>query len=274
MVNRFRWSVCLCVCIAILVGAAAWAQKSSSQSSGSEGTVVAVYSTTGGALRPDSSVRVTADHRKLYDAVESYVYAALPPDAGGLVTRLELFVTPDTAEDPSDGTASTNEDGATWTLSVDYGEGEHAVVEHDASEQAVFDETIAHEIAHVLSLNDSQMTDDDTLGTYTDESGSYTVTAYLNQFYQRFWKSRYPDWKTQSGSDPATDRYDGNPTGFVSEYAATDPSEDFAESFAYFVLQPKPTGSSDKARKLQFFYAFPDLVKDRDFLRGHLVSSR
>jgi hypothetical protein len=60
----------------------------------------------------------------------------------------------------------------------------------------------------------------------------------------------------------------------VTEYAASNPSEDLAESFTAFVLQEKPTKSTvgfiHSDQKILFFYDFPELVEIRDFIRSNL----
>jgi len=40
---------------------------------------------------------------------------------------------------------------------------------------------------------------------------------------------------------------------FVSDYAATNPGEDIAESFATFVLKPAPSGDTLADQKVAFF---------------------
>ncbi len=59
---------------------------------------------------------------------------------------------------------------------------------------------------------------------------------------------------------------------FVSDYAATSPEEDIAESFATFVLKPKPTGDTLADEKVAFFYDYPELVKLRGEMSGRLYS--
>ena len=50
---------------------------------------------------------------------------------------------------------------------------------------------------------------------------------------------------------------------FVSDYAPTSPMEDIAESWAFFVLSPKPELSSIANEKILFFYEYPELVELR-----------
>ncbi len=269
--TRARFIAIMIIVAALTLGArAAWADDGADAGQ----QVVAAYTIVKGAARPDPGVSVAASRKKLYDLAESYIWAAIPPDCKTLVSRLELFSTSSNAEDAADGTATPNDDGSRWTLSFDWTEAESAVVEQDPDGETVFDEVIAHELGHVLSLKSDQFTDDDSRGTYSDSDGTFRKAAYLNAFYEDFWKDRYPGWTDKNGDqEQATALYDAHTQAFVTEYAATDPSEDFAESFASFVLQVKPAAATERAKKIRFFYAYPELVKDRDFLRHYLDSA-
>ncbi len=240
----------------------------------SAATVVAAWTFVHGAARPDPAVSVAAGKRHDYGLVEAYVWNALPPDVRGLVSRLELFVSTSSAEDATDGTATENDDGVTWTLALDANEGEDAVVGGKLADRQVFDEVVAHEIGHVISLNGTQQADDTDVPGYTDEDGAFRMGAWLSRFYFRFWKGLYPH-ESPRVTGKAVSRVHQDAQAFVTDYAATDPSEDFAESFAYFVLDPAaPTGAAGKDRKIQFFYRYPALVRDRAWLRKGLSSVR
>lgn len=112
--------------------------------------------------------------------------------------------------------------------------------------------TYLHEYAHFLSLNQIQIDYwEDEKGCkslYLQDSGCFYKDAYLNDFYKRFWES--------GGNGELEDFY-------VSKYAMTSPEEDFAESFAHFVLTQTPTGDTVREQKLLFFYQFEDLVELR-----------
>ncbi len=260
----------LLLCALLVLGSlSAWAEGSDSDAE----TIVASYAIVRGDVRPDPGISMAGSQKRLYDTVESYVWKAVPPDCRALISRLALFVSRTNAEDATDGTATLNDDGVSWTLSLDWGEAESAVIEQDPDGEEVFDEVIAHELGHVLSLKDDQFTDDQT-DTYSDSDGTFAQDAYLNAFYQEFWKNRYPGWADKGGDQKQAEAlYDAHKDAFVTTYAATDPTEDFAESFAWFVLKTKPAAATERARKLQFFYAYPELVRDRDYLRMNLDSA-
>jgi hypothetical protein len=97
-------------------------------------------------------------------------------------------------------------------------------------------------------------------------------------FYLEFWEDIYPEWEKVDKYNPGwgeTDTYrayydeqfglfyDKHKDRFLNDYAATDPIEDIAESWAAFVLQPTPQGDSIPEQKIRFFNQFPELVELR-----------
>lgn len=247
--------------------AAAWAQ-----SSDDNGTVVAAWDATSGAPRADPGVSVPGSRRRTYDRVEGYVWQALPPDIRPRIGRLELFVVPDAAADASDGSVIENDAGTSWIMGFDEGEGERAVVGGDREDEQTFDEVIVHEIGHVLSLSPDQMTDDSVAGTYVVDEGTLRPDAWLNLFYTTFWRNHYPGWKDTEDQEAAGKLYRTHRDAFVTEYAATNPVEDFAETFTAFVMRPKPSGPRERDRKVLFFWTFPALVQERETMRKGLES--
>ena len=167
-----------------------------------------------------------------------------------------------------------------------------------------------HENAHILSLGSSQSDNDDPFSStgiddlyespytelrkivqekvsactpnyYDDASGCMKNNSYMNKFFQKFWVDIYPSFKWFYEFDDNDKFLDHNAlfykkyeTQFVTDYAASNPSEDFAESFTVFVLQEKPTKSTvsfiHSDQKILFFYDFPELVEMRDFIRSNL----
>ena len=64
----------------------------------------------------------------------------------------------------------------------------------------------------------------------------------------------------------------GGDSSFVSEYAKSHPVEDLAETFAYFILRPKPSDASEASQKIVSLYAYPELVTLRNQIRASLGS--
>ena len=72
-----------------------------------------------------------------------------------------------------------------------------------------------------------------------------------NIFASEFWNHHLPVY---SDEKTIASRYKNNRNELVTEYAATNPAEDIAESFAEYVLAeqlPKPTSIAN--RKIRFF---------------------
>ena len=139
-----------------------------------------------------------------------------------------------------------------------------------------YDETIVHEFAHIMTLNASQMQETVTdNNTYVGDEGTTTKSSYLNQFYQKFWTAIYEEHQNSvdpmdMSGDSAYAFYEKYENDFVSDYAATNPEEDIAETFSVFILTERPTGNDIKDKKIQFMYGDESLVKLRQEIRKNL----
>jgi len=212
----------------------------------------------------------------------------------------------------------------------------------DALETHVLKMTLVHENAHILTLSASQSDnnimdwpsfcdrfddgsinweecDDDEINRtivqreaacapnyYAVNSGCMNDNSYLNKFFQKFWADIYREYiyggtENMSHYEFHQKYYDR----FVTYYAATNPTEDIAESFSAFVLwddelinkhkklcatvgedgwhlileegltywkkcQKVYRDNSIWEEKIRFFYDFPELVEMRDFIRKNL----
>ncbi len=100
---------------------------------------------------------------------------------------------------------------------------------------------------------------------------------YLNTFFNRFWPGIYNEWQA---IDAETDHGQPNQkfshfyhkyySQFVSEYAATSPSEDIAETFMVYIFLPKPSDTTIADQKILFFYKYPELVALREQILSNL----
>lgn len=155
------------------------------------------------------------------------------------INRFEVFESGDTLAYVS----LHDKYGRYWTLGMNNEDIELA------SETLV---TYLHEYAHFLSLNQSQIdywvTEEGCNSLFLKDSGCLYKNAYLSDFYKRFWE--------QGGHGRVVDFY-------VSKYAMYSPEEDFAESFAHFVLTEAPSGQNVLEEKLLFFYGYEELVQLR-----------
>ncbi len=178
----------------------------------------------------------------------------------------------------------TPQDPRSWRLEVDIA---------DVPDAKGLAFTLLHEYGHLLTLGPSQVPPDPQVFNHPDSTairdralaacsdffpgeGCSLPSSYINVFFGRFWNGFYAEW---SAIDQINDdgRYEARLHAFyrkyrdqfVDSYAATSPMEDIAESWAFFVLSPRPSGASVEDRKLQLFYQYPELVR----LRLHILAS-
>lgn len=193
-------------------------------------------------------------YQDLWDQVE----AMLPQGSLDAFDRFTVFT--DGVDEILAYVVPTDDNGARWELAVD---------PQDTGDKGYFAETVFHEYCHYLTLNSRQVSYDETAarGCYTEESMAARPDSYLNTFYQTFWK----DYLDDRRADPESyGFYLRHADDFLTSYAATSPSEDIAESFAYFVLYDKREDEGLQARKQNFFYAYPELVEFRNQARERM----
>jgi hypothetical protein len=140
--------------------------------------------------------------------------------------------------------------------------------------------TLIHEFAHVLSLGKSQvdylptnLAFESSIDRFKEKCSSTFLSegclkkqSYLQAFITDFW--------TKAGVIATEGKgqfiYEWQESEFVTDYAATNPAEDIAESFTYFILKPKPAGETMAEKKILFFYQYDELVKLRNLIRNRL----
>lgn len=165
-----------------------------------------------------------------------------------------------------------NDDLSSWRLAVNaYGlmEDGKFVNERD------FEHTLIHEFAHVMTLNDNQLNSsislEECFPNYFPGEGCSNTGSFINQFVKKFWSPNMIDTLNSEGSGESI--YLEKPDFFVTDYAATNPGEDIAESFTYFVLKPTPECGSDikvSEQKICMFYDYATLKDLRLEIREKL----
>lgn len=211
--------------------------------------------------------------------------ALIPPEDRQMITQYNIFT--DGSENTLAAVDQTKDDLTNWTLEID-------LADLEDKDALLF--TLIHEYAHLLTLNESQVTVDEELyndpynlsllaskatacSNYFVGSGCSLPNSYINAFYQRFWVDINDDWEKIDAlqyADDLSPYYDGlfnfyltHQDQFLDDYSTTHPAEDIAEAFAYFVFSPKPAGTSIKDEKMLFFYEYPELVElRRSILKG------
>jgi hypothetical protein len=137
--------------------------------------------------------------------------------------------------------------------------------------------TLIHEYAHLLSLGKKQMD----LGRgeikckktgtiYIEGYGCSKKKSYIQAFGKRFWTAEDVEEAYESQEEHSSLFYKRHEGEFVTQYAATNITEDFAESFTDFILRAKPPGTNVAEQKVLFFYRYPELVKMRAEMRDRI----
>ncbi|MBT8247856.1 MAG: hypothetical protein KJN73_08560 [Acidimicrobiia bacterium] len=140
----------------------------------------------------------------------------------------------------------------------------------------VRDIALIHELGHLVSLGPTEVvaaTDpsvEENCLTYFSVEGCAIPGRVFEQFVSTFWDVE-GGW---GGTDEEADeRYRQNPDSFVTAYAATNPGEDLAETFVFFVYRLRPTGTTIADEKIALLWQFPELVELRQWLRRGLIGS-
>lgn len=127
--------------------------------------------------------------------------------------------------------------------------------------------TMAHEFSHVFTAVPNELdrfAAQGDCGTYESVDGCYIEGSVLADWYQRFWPRFGYD---PSGGQEADEidgeaRCDANP-GFFGSYGASNPEEDFAESFAAYVMRVDALSSAQQ-EKLDWIDGFAGLREFRE----------
>jgi hypothetical protein len=211
--------------------------------------------------------------------VWQFVITVIPTDERTMVTRFVLYTD---GVSGSLGAVEQTDDPHQWSLQLDV---------LDAAYYPLVSTTLIHELAHLITVQDAQLTLNGETGgkpqgqsapscdNYQMFEGCSTDGAYLTLFYDRFWPDIYAEWEEIDAIPDDSERetalddfYWEHVDEFVSWYAPTNPEEDLAESFMYFVFSGRPSGDTLSEEKILFFYQFPDLIDLRDQLQDGLCA--
>ncbi len=171
-----------------------------------------------------------------------------------------------------------NRTGSIWDMAYDSAD----IYTKDGKQYLDLDETIStivHEYAHIESLNESQVRHMDYRGSETEvvlDEGTAKEDSYINKFTKKFW--------TEEMMEAANEAYDKGSSEefayrnniehkgeFITEYAATNPAEDFAETFAAYVLKEKSDfNSTVLQQKYDFFDSFPEFVELKEKINDNI----
>jgi len=214
-----------------------------------------------------------ASHQKIW----GYFITLIPADKR---TQLkEFMIMTDGESNDLAAVAQTTYDPNFWSLEID-------IVDSDDTLNLTY--TLIHEYAHLLTLGPDQVTpsvvvfnNPDNDNIYYDEASACPVyfpgegcsqaNSYINAFFNQFWADIHEEWQdinliedNDAYYDALDEFYYKYEERFVTDYAATNPEEDIAEAFTFFVLSPRPNGDTIAEEKILFFYDYPELVDLRD----------
>lgn len=229
------------------------------------------YETVSADLKDDQED--TDRHQQIWD----YFTEIIPVDARGVLAEYSIVT------DGRDGTlaavSQTYDDPALWALEVD-------IADSDDYYNLTF--TLIHEFGHLLTLGPEQVPpslavfnnpDDEDIyfaeaskcPRYFPGEGCANADSYVNAFYDAFWTDIHDEWSDinlEEDEDAYYARLDefyyNYEDQFLTSYAVTNPEEDIAESWTFFVVAPKPAGNTIAEEKILFFYQYPELVQLRE----------
>jgi len=134
--------------------------------------------------------------------------------------------------------------------------------------QDLFTYVTVHEFGHVVTLNESQINAGANFCTgFETQEGCTLPQSYINALYELGWADIYNEFQSTGQNDPFA-FYEKYRDRFVSDYAATNPGEDIAEVFTFFITESeKRTGNTIADQKVNLMYEFEELVEMRDQMR-------
>ena len=216
------------------------------------------------------------DDRVAHEAIWEYYASIVPAAERQFVSEFAIFT--DGRGNHVAAVSPVFPDPEQWSLQVD-------ILDAGSDDELTY--TLIHEQGHLLTLNAKQVPlseqifkfpgnetvyrqEVDACPQYFTGEGCSEPDSYINQFYDRFWTYLYEEWEQiDLEGDRDTRRalledfYRTYKDQFLSDYAPTSPVEDIAESWAFFVLSPRPELNSIANEKILFFYEYPELVELR-----------
>jgi len=224
-----------------------------------------------------SDLEAYQDDTETHDFVWDYYSSMIPVDARSMLTHFIIMT--DGLGGNLAAVEQSPDNPELWMLSVD-------IADTDDLLDLTF--TLIHEYGHLLSLGADQLDIDeylfhnpddddayydaeDSCPTYFPGEGCTKSSAYLYQFYLEFWDDIFDEWSEIQYIEDDDDYYEALDNfyfdyedEFLTDYAVTNPEEDIAESWAFFIIKAKPAGNTIAEEKILFFYQFPELVALRD----------
>jgi hypothetical protein len=254
-----------------------------------EEVTIIIYTVEGDDLFDPRHENVTADLKEAQDdaythqRVWEHFVALIPADQRRII--VEYAITTDGLGGTLAAVAQTDFDPALWVLYVDIA---------DTSNDFELTYTLIHEFGHILTLGPDQVTpslaifnnpDDEDIYfqeasaclNYFPGEGCASPDSYIHNFFHAFWEDIHEEWNEinlEEDDDIYYEKLDEfyykYEDKFLTSYAATNPEEDIAEAFTFFIISPKPAGDSIAEQKILFFYQYPELVELRETILNNV----
>ena len=218
-----------------------------------------------------------------HQQIWSYFTSLIP--AGSRTVIGEYSIVTDGRDGTLAAVTQTQDDPNKWALEVDVA---------DSYDYYGLTFTLIHEFGHLLTLgpdqvlpsiavfdnpenNDIYLEEASKCPRYFPGEGCANADSYINAYYNQFWKDIYEEWNNinlEEDEDAYYARLDEfyyhYEDQFVTDYAVTNPEEDIAETWAFFVLGTMPAGDTIAEEKILFFRQYPELVKLRQAILDNL----
>lgn len=176
------------------------------------------------------------------------------------INEIQLVSDKDTDEEAS--VIVSDGDPYKWVLRINLGFSD----ERDAKKNLIY--SLVHEYAHIFSFNDTQVdgfVEGECPNLFISE-GCANPGSYIDDFENAFWA----DLDADPDSEDFGGYYENAEDDFVTEYAATNAIEDFAETFAHYVLKDTTEFEGVAADKIQFMVDSSDIKSEVQRIRKAL----
>ncbi|GAB4544075.1 MAG: hypothetical protein Fur002_16950 [Anaerolineales bacterium] len=226
------------------------------------------------------------DNAELHQQIWDYFTALIPLEQRSALAEYSL--TTDGAGGTLAAVSQTWYNRKLWALEVDVA---------DVSDPYSLTFTLIHEFGHLLTLGPEQVPPDKAVFDNPDDNDIYlravsqcpryfpgegcaNADSYINAFYDEFWAELHDEWNEINLEEDEDlyyekldDFYNKYKDRFVTDYAATNPEEDMAETWAFFILNPAPAGETIAEEKILFFYQYPELVALREEILNNVCAN-
>lgn len=236
------------------------------------GKIYAIYNVSGDSITVEKEWKDSKPTE--YKALWEKTVRILPKNYDQLIKKYVVFS--DGREGINASTVTKSDDNSEYEFYLDFADA----YDSDGNFESIrFALNVVHEYGHAVAQNNTQIdVNREDLGTFILPDGRLEESSYLYAFYKSYWVAQYDDALARRGiEDPQDNRdaqlkfFNENQDEFITDYATVTINEDFAESFAYFVLSSEiPDEKLVKYDKLRFFYQYDEMVQMREEMRRNI----